>query len=340
MADDNDMLFCPEGQTLPPEMLDPNWNVLDHLSPFHQACYMHHQRHRLNHLKALKVYHTDGQHILLLDEAGLLSAVDVPLPTRDQLQKPPPELIYGKVAEQKKNDKELSSLAIQILNVLQKGSKYTYGAWKTLRQLLETDLAHHKTPDGLIEAVKEASEEEQIIWSALSLFRPGFTAMDVVIIPFSLVLNGICLVVGYTPHEESNQFELLMEIDKELCENVLEFRDMHQRMSAYLIENGTNETEITNMKLRRLREAWERVSAPLSKGYMALKMDEVLHLWRGSLAETTGGAGVSSPLSQTASSLSFELLSRVERHTSPLIEDCNPTDTSTECSSCSTDPEL
>ncbi|PTB75594.1 hypothetical protein M440DRAFT_1439309 [Trichoderma longibrachiatum ATCC 18648] len=278
MEADSEIYSYSEGEALPPQMVDPNWNVLDHLSPFHKACYMHHQRHRLTHLKALGVYHADDQHILLLDEAGFLSAVGVALPTREQLQRQPHEFFYGKEAEQEMLKEALSCVAAQVLDILEKAD-HTHAAWKSLRQLLKTDPFHHKTPNALLKAVKEAGMEEEVIWMFLPEFGPNETAAGAVIIPFKMVLRGICMVVGYASHEITHPFEQLMEIDEELCENVYEFRDMYQRMTAHVVEKGSNETEIINLKIERLRKAWEKVFAFISKGYMKPKMDGILRSW-------------------------------------------------------------
>ncbi|PTB66195.1 hypothetical protein BBK36DRAFT_1168815 [Trichoderma citrinoviride] len=276
MDDDSEMYSCPEEQALPPQMIDPNWNVLDHLSPFHQACYMHHQRHRLNHLKALNVYHTDDQHTLLLDEAGFLSAVGVPLPTREQLQRPPPELIFGKEAEQKQNDEQLLSMATQVLEVLQDGPEYRHPTWQTLQQLLETELLHYKTPAALVEAVNDAIKQEEENYSTFRLvFMADFlTTPEASKDSFDKILETICLAMGYRVYGKTEQLKMLSEIDEELSENVLEFRDMYQRMNAHLAQNGTQRTKTAMEKLKRLDDRWERIVETLSPYFTSYQMWE------------------------------------------------------------------
>lgn len=284
MAADNNMFVRPEGQTLPPEMVDPNWNVLNHLSPFHQKCYMHHQRHRLNHLKALSVYHTDNQHILLLDEAGFLSAVGVPLPTREQLQSPAAELIYCNEEERKRNEQKLLGMAVQVLNVLQNRPGYKHAAWKMLQQLLETDLSHHKAPTILAAAVKEAIQEDDANYenTFYVVFDDDFLETpEAEKIPFDRILESICLAIGHRVDEQTDQLGLLSEIDGNLSETVLEFRDMYQRMNAYVAQNGTKKTKTAMMKLERLNDRWEKIIKILDIYDTADQMRAILMSWKG-----------------------------------------------------------
>ncbi|TFA97997.1 hypothetical protein CCMA1212_010182 [Trichoderma ghanense] len=301
MNNNNEMLARTEERGLPPEMMDPNWNLLDRLSPYDQACYMHHQRHRLNHLKALRLHHADDQHVLLLDEAGLLSAVGVPVPTREQLQRPPPELIYGKRAEEMRIEGYTARLAKRVLGVLDGHYFMRHPAWETLR------------------AVNEAIREEIDVWDIFPAFHATVDVLHATETPIDEILKGICLAVGYRTDEEDDRLELLMGFCQVLGDMVEEFHDMYQRLVAHVAENGTDKTKIVKWKLERLETAWEKILEMLTREALAQEMGQILQFWEDFSGYTTEGGDVSSPRPQTVNNPNVELV-QAGRHTSPLFE--------------------
>ncbi|KAL7819498.1 hypothetical protein V8C44DRAFT_354993 [Trichoderma aethiopicum] len=300
MDNNNEMLARAEQRELPAEMVHPNWNLLDRLSPYDQACYMHHQRHRLNHLKALQAHHADDQQVLLLDEAGLVSAVGVPLPTGEQLQRPPPELIYGERAEQKDLEGKTLLLAKQVLCALDQPFWIRHIAWDSLQDLLKADLAFFKTPTALVAAVNEAIREEEAAWDMFPMYDPSsFTVEDATETPIDKILEGICLCVGYRTNEEDDRLELLMGFSELLGEKVLEFHDMYQRLVLHAAENGTNKTKVVILKMERLEVAWQNILGMLTRDSLGPEMNKILRFWEAFSGCTPEGGNVSSRRPQT-----------------------------------------
>lgn len=79
----------------PPELPDPNWNLMDHSSPVAQLNYLLRQLHRMAHTRRYGRLTVDHRHTLTVDEKGFVSMVGTPSITEDILRQPTTPLMHG-----------------------------------------------------------------------------------------------------------------------------------------------------------------------------------------------------------------------------------------------------
>lgn len=83
------------GRGPPPEILDPNWSLMDHLSPAAPFNYMHHQLHRLAQARRYGWLVVGQGHTVTIDEAGFVCVVGAPSVTVDDLRRPTTLFFHG-----------------------------------------------------------------------------------------------------------------------------------------------------------------------------------------------------------------------------------------------------
>lgn len=81
----------------PPDLVNPDWNVLDHLSPSAQSAYLHHQYHRLARAEKLGALFVGKGFNLTLDPAGFISVPGASLITPEELKHSPRTYLLGRV---------------------------------------------------------------------------------------------------------------------------------------------------------------------------------------------------------------------------------------------------
>ncbi|KAM0512858.1 hypothetical protein ACHAPE_008492 [Trichoderma viride] len=181
------MRYEPPGSRGPPlQMLDPNYNFLDTLSPEQKCYYLHHTRHWVREI-------IDNEVVLLPRGMGLhVSRMGFVTPTHydtlsiEALRLPPPEAMVAqesreqRVKEEQRIDGPLfdseeidgpSPLADTVLETLERAPPMRCVSWNSVQTTLSSTTPEEKTTKKLLELVRFAVEEEKRLWSVLDEFK-------------------------------------------------------------------------------------------------------------------------------------------------------------------------
>ncbi|KAM0478899.1 hypothetical protein ACHAPX_004877 [Trichoderma viride] len=305
--DSMSQLFEDASESGPPsELLDPNWNLMDHLSPAAQFKYMHHQLHRMAHARRHGGLIVGQGHTLTIDETGFISMVGAPPITAEVMRQPTNLLMHGD--QGRENLDAMIDQAIQppptedaepqgpcplvedVMRIIEISPARRHHVWSALYARLSVDQPDipKKTSEGLLRAVIENIRQERAAWSRLALLSRNPRIEDLVLASPQILLNAICELAGIdTGDGETDPLSLLAEADEELEEWA---RDLEAGLERLALQaNRIRTAHSDNMKQRRKQvlEVWTTVRGMLVQGKMEPRLRQLLTRLRDMQADSS-----------------------------------------------------